>query len=175
VKGFLVIVLASSFVSFSIYEPTPRPTYFEVIFEKLKYAESDNFQWAVSPAGAVGICQIIPIGLKEHNRVYRTNFTMKQMANDIDLNILTGRRIFSNLIERHNGDYIKAINSYNMGIGNTKLNRFNYKYLEDISPLKWEVYQAEYGVIWKGKAVLNLGRKNIKMLHNRKHKVSSVP
>ena len=176
-KAFLGIVLALSLVSFSIYQPPsiPKKPYFDRVFDRLVYAESRGKQRALSKVGAVGLAQIMPIGLKEHNYLYKTNFTMQDMKISPELNLLVGRRLLSNMIHRNNGDYVKGVNSYNMGLGNTKKGIYYDKYLSDILMGKWELYKKGRGVSWKGEKNINLWRENVILRTHHKYKVSSIP
>jgi len=127
-------------------------------------AESQGKPWALSSKGAVGLYQIMPIGLEEYNYIYHTNYIIKEMW-DTNINILVGKGILSNLLERYNGEYVKAINSYNMGMGNTKLGNWNYNYIGKITP---HLMMVDYYLDMKYK-------RRVYVKTNNKHKVSSVP
>jgi hypothetical protein len=175
-KWYWVVLLAPVFISFTTQEPTPpKPTkpYFEIVMERLVMAESQGYSWALSKKGAIGKCQIMPIGLKEYNYIYKTNITTNQLW-DGDINMMVGRGILSNLLDRLDGDYCKAINSYNMGMGRTDNNLWYDSYLESIVPIKWYIMKSKHGVFGRKNKILYL-RKHYEMRIGDKYTVSSVP
>jgi len=78
----------------------------------------------------------MPIGLKEYNRIHNTSFNFDDMWVP-ELNEVVGKGTVIDLLRRYRGDYVKAINAYNMGMGNVDRNRWNDHYLKQIIPWKW--------------------------------------
>ena len=156
-------------------EPPPLPIekpYFDTVFNRLVQAESDGLWHAYSRKGAIGACQIMPIGLREYNRLYRTNLTTNQLWNPV-INKMIGRGLLKRLVEKYG--YVKAVNSYNMGVGNTDNNYWYYSYLEEIIPWEWHLYKARHGVISVRSKTLSIGIKYGKVRNDNKYKVASIP
>lgn len=72
---------------------------------------------AQSPAGALGLMQLMPATAKETAKKIGVKHTTAKLTHDPDHNIRLGSRYLSDMIKRFDGSYPLAIASYNAGPG----------------------------------------------------------
>jgi hypothetical protein len=169
-----IVLCIPMFLSLTTEPPKPvhRP-YLEIVFERLVEAESSWDRWAVSDKGAIGICQITDIGLKEYNRVFKTNLKMYQLW-DTNISYNVGWGYFTNVLGRLDNDIVKGVNAYNMGMGNTHNGLYYGPYIDKIIPGEWLTYLVKNNVYWDGRNVIKIKRRKYVRIGN-KYKVSPIP
>ncbi|MBX6321697.1 MAG: lytic transglycosylase domain-containing protein [Rhodospirillaceae bacterium] len=69
---------------------------------------------AVSPAGAVGMMQLMPATAKRMAAKLKLKFTPKKLVDD-DFNVRLGRAYLNDLLDAFSGSYVLAVSSYNAG------------------------------------------------------------
>ncbi len=74
---------------------------------------------AQSPAGALGLMQLMPATAKETARKIGLSHTTGQLVSDPNHNIRLGSEYLGRLIQRYGGSYPLAISAYNAGPGRT--------------------------------------------------------
>lgn len=77
-----------------------------------------NGTFRTSPAGAVGPAQLMPGTAPEAMELAGFSRTDKRWRTDPQVNILAGRAYYNMLLNRYNGDPVKAAAAYNTGPGN---------------------------------------------------------
>ncbi|MBX2835074.1 MAG: lytic transglycosylase domain-containing protein [Micavibrio sp.] len=75
---------------------------------------------ARSPAGALGLMQLMPGTAKEVAGKMGVGYSPSRLTNDPSYNILLGSRYLSDLVDRLDGSYPIAIASYNAGPGRVR-------------------------------------------------------
>ena len=95
-------------VPLKVYEAAKRHNVNPSLAMAMARAESNNNPQAVSPAGAVGVMQLMPATAKE----------LGVNPFDADQNIDGGVRYIKSLLERSGNDIDKALEYYNFGMGN---------------------------------------------------------
>lgn len=122
----------------------------EIIEQRLRWTESEFKSYATSPAGAIGQYQITPICLKHYNDFHRRKFVIEEMR--IRWKARYVYRWYIKYLYRHySKSYsdedilsVLVINSYNMGLGNTKKGKFNYDYCASIVPEELSTFLERY-------------------------------
>lgn len=97
--------------------------------------ESSNNPLAVSPKGAKGLMQLMPIGAKEVERI--SNLSCKKLFNP-KVNVQCGTTLFDYYLKRSNGSIRKALILYNSGyygLRARKLPRETQEYLTKVCTL----------------------------------------
>lgn len=101
--------------------------------------ESDYDPYAVSPAGAIGLMQLMPATAK----------TLKvQNPWDPRENIFAGARYYRMLLDRFHGDHFKALLAYHAGpdaVKKGRIPRASYKYAKRVLKT-WKKYNKEGGI-----------------------------
>jgi soluble lytic murein transglycosylase-like protein len=83
------------------------------------FVESSGNEKAISPCGAKGLMQIMPIVLKEYNQV--TNSDIKETdLFTVKINLSIGSWYIHRLIYHYNFNLYDALRAYNGGIGNVR-------------------------------------------------------
>ena len=82
--------------------------------------ESNFDKRAISRRGAMGYMQLMPRTAKEIGRAMNVNFTLTQLKDNPELNILLGSGYLRELIEKFDGSYVLALAAYNAGPLNVK-------------------------------------------------------
>lgn len=77
--------------------------------------ESEFDTHALSPAGAMGLMQLMYATAKQVGNEVRTKITKDLLYNSPELNVKLGSYYISQLVKRYDGSYILAIASYNAG------------------------------------------------------------
>ena len=77
--------------------------------------ESGFDQGAVSPAGALGMMQLMPATAKTMAKSLEMPFSQQRLLTDRRYNVTLGRAYLGGLIDRYNGSYVLAIAAYNAG------------------------------------------------------------
>lgn len=99
------------------------------------FVESHYNEKAESFLGAIhgrGLMQVSEIGLKDYNRVNKTNYVPKDLYNP-EINIKVGTWIFYyNLYYGVDNNYADMLSAYNTGIGSWRKNIFNLDYVNKI-------------------------------------------
>ncbi|MBR1777823.1 MAG: lytic transglycosylase domain-containing protein [Alphaproteobacteria bacterium] len=100
--------------------------------------ESSFSPYAVSPAGARGLMQIMPATAKQIAQKKRKAFSIQKLNSNPDFNVELGSTYFADLLKRFKGSYILAIAAYNAGPTNVN------KWLksignpqENVDPIDW--------------------------------------
>jgi soluble lytic murein transglycosylase len=82
--------------------------------------ESRFDRTAVSPAGALGLMQLMPATARETAGKVGTAYRVTGLTNDPDYNLLLGSAYFSNLLDAWGGNHVLSVASYNAGAGNVR-------------------------------------------------------
>jgi hypothetical protein len=90
-------------------------------------AESDYVIHAVSPAGAVGLMQLMPVTASDYGVASRAALF------DPSTNIDTGVRHLKRLLRKYRGDYGRAIMAYNAGEGVVDRTRGQVRFAETLN------------------------------------------
>lgn len=77
-----------------------------------------NGTFLTSPAGAVGPAQLMPGTAPEAMELAGFSRNDKRWRTDPRINIMAGRAYYNMLLDRYNGDQVKAAAAYNTGPGN---------------------------------------------------------
>ena len=77
--------------------------------------ESAFDEQAISPAGALGLMQLMPATAKTVATQMGTPFVKERLTSDGEYNIGIGRTYLAGLIDDYNGSYVLAIAGYNAG------------------------------------------------------------
>ncbi len=77
--------------------------------------ESEFDAHALSPAGAMGLMQLMYKTAKQEGREVGVKVTKDQLYNSPELNVKLGSHYISKLVKRYEGSYILAIAAYNAG------------------------------------------------------------
>ena len=77
--------------------------------------ESGFDQAAVSPAGALGMMQLMPATAKTVAKSLEMPFSQQRLLNDRRYNLTLGRAYLQSLIDRYGGSYVLAVAAYNAG------------------------------------------------------------
>jgi len=80
--------------------------------------ESEFDTYALSPAGAMGLMQLMYKTAKQMGHEVHTKITKEALYNSPELNVKLGSYYISKLVDRYDGSYILAIASYNAGPNN---------------------------------------------------------
>jgi peptidoglycan lytic transglycosylase len=70
---------------------------------------------AVSPAGALGLMQLMPFTAKHVAKTLKTKYRPKDLVKDGDYNIRLGRAYMQELLEFFDQSYVLAVAAYNAG------------------------------------------------------------
>lgn len=81
--------------------------------------ESEFNREAVSPAGALGLMQIMPATAKEMARKTKTLYSKNRLF-EAEYNMRLGSEYLSRLIKGYDGSYVLAVAAYNAGPGNVR-------------------------------------------------------
>ena len=73
---------------------------------------------AKSPAGALGLMQLMPATAKHVAQRAGFKYTQSRLTSDPDFNITVGSRYLANLVDSFGGSYVLGIAAYNAGPGN---------------------------------------------------------
>ena len=77
--------------------------------------ESELNMNAISPAGAVGLMQILPSTAKQMSKELGIKFSYKKLKSDAKYNVKLGSAYLSKLIDIYEGSYLLAFAAYNAG------------------------------------------------------------
>ena len=77
--------------------------------------ESELNMNAISPAGAVGLMQILPSTAKQMSKELGIKFSYKKLKSDAKYNVKLGSAYLSKLIDTYEGSYLLAFAAYNAG------------------------------------------------------------
>lgn len=77
--------------------------------------ESELNMNAISPAGAVGLMQILPSTAKQMSKELGIKFSYKKLKSDANYNVKLGSAYLSKLIDIYEGSYLLAFAAYNAG------------------------------------------------------------
>lgn len=77
----------------------------------------NNGKPLVSPKGAVGVAQVMPNTAPEAARLAGLPWDPQRYQNDPQYNMQLGRAYFQSLVQKYNGDEMKAAAAYNAGAG----------------------------------------------------------
>ena len=96
----------------SAAEKTKIPAY--MLFA-LARQESGFNATATSPAGAMGLIQVMPATAKETSRKYKIPYHNKRQLHDVNTNVPIGAHYYKGLIKRFGNNRILATAAYNAG------------------------------------------------------------
>ena len=82
--------------------------------------ESNFDKRAISRRGAMGYMQLMPRTAKEIGKAMKVSFSLTQLKDNTELNILLGSGYLRRLIEKFDGSYVLALAAYNAGPANVK-------------------------------------------------------
>lgn len=174
IKSITVLVLAFFLLSSFSPEPIKKETRYEKIVRKLIWAESRGKHYAKShlkgKQKAYTRWQINGWGLEYFNhfsRYYRTKrtkygtnktkvqYTMSDIRRSPRKADIVGHWLLKTAIKHYKKTKPKfflvyAVNSYNMGYGNTAKMKFHPKYLKQIVPWEWHLFKSQHRT-WKTK------------------------
>ena len=77
--------------------------------------ESELNMNAISPAGAIGLMQILPSTAKQMSKELGIKFSYKKLKSDAKYNVKLGSAYLSKLIDMYEGSYLLAFAAYNAG------------------------------------------------------------
>jgi soluble lytic murein transglycosylase len=77
--------------------------------------ESGFSATAVSPAGALGLMQLMPSTAKEMARQLKVKYDQRRLTRDPNLNLALGRAYLGRLVQKFDGSYVLAVAAYNAG------------------------------------------------------------
>ena len=70
---------------------------------------------AISPAGAIGLMQILPATARQMSKKLGLKFSKKKLKSDSKYNVRLGSAYLNKLIEMYEGSYLLAFAAYNAG------------------------------------------------------------
>lgn len=128
--------------------------------EKIAWAESRNKNYAISVKGAIGKYQVMPITLKMFNKIFKAEYTLKDLHNKYKC-YLVAKWLFLEDSKHFYKDkpvalLVKTINSYNLGAGKTDKGIYYHWYLNQICPGYFESFLADKKILWQGKRFLRI-------------------
>ncbi|HZT19184.1 MAG TPA: lytic transglycosylase domain-containing protein [Dongiaceae bacterium] len=91
--------------------PGPEPALVLAVIRQ----ESAFDQGAVSPAGALGLMQLMPYTAKSVAKAEKLRFRKEELTRNADYNIRLGRAYLQDLLDRFDQSYVLAIAAYNAG------------------------------------------------------------
>lgn len=101
--------------------------------------ESEFNASAVSPAGALGLMQLMPGTARHVSKDLGVSYRKAALTTDPSYNLKLGTTYLGGLLERFNGSYIAAIAGYNAGPG--RVAQWNKRYGDlqkgEIEPVDW--------------------------------------
>jgi soluble lytic murein transglycosylase len=77
--------------------------------------ESELNMDAISPAGAIGLMQILPATARQMSKKLGLKFSKKKLKSDSKYNVRLGSAYLNKLIEMYEGSYLLAFAAYNAG------------------------------------------------------------
>lgn len=133
-KAFaLVLLLCFSFSAKCTVTAEPQDKYW--FMDNLVQTESSGYRYAVNKrTKAAGLYQIAP-GVNGGLEYYNTFNVHNYVYSDLFCPVKSKKIatwIMSRNLEVFDGCEVKAVNSYNMGIGNTRKNRLYFQYCTNI-------------------------------------------
>ena len=141
---------------------------FSDVINRLLYKESSgnhyfNGKVTVSHAGAVGKWQITEPVLIDYNTFTGSRYTMRDLRNrwkNQRVGIWQIRRAFREFdhLEPYE-QYVYAINTYNMGFGNSYKNKIYWKYVKYICPEDYTKFMQNYRITKWGTQVIQVVKK----------------
>ncbi len=197
IKYLTVLFLAFFLIASYSPEPIKKETRYEKIVRKLIWAESRGKHWAQShlkgKQKAYTRWQINGHGLEYFNtfskyyRVkitkYGTNktrvqYTMSQIRRSPKKADIVGHFLIKKAIRyyhkiRPKFFLVYAINSYNMGYGNTAKMKFHPKYLKQIIPWEWHLFESQHRT-WKTKGNIKWYSRRSKAKLKKKTRVKLI-
>ena len=87
------------------------------MIDRVEQQESGGDQSAVSPAGAVGVMQVMPDTAPEAAKLAGVRWDPQAYRTDANYNRLLGIAYLSEMLRRYDGDVEKALAAYNAGPG----------------------------------------------------------
>ena len=87
------------------------------LIDRVEQQESGGDQSAVSPAGAVGVMQVMPDTAPEAAKLAGVRWDPQAYRTDANYNRLLGIAYLSEMLRRYDGDVEKALAAYNAGPG----------------------------------------------------------
>ncbi len=93
--------------------PTPEPA----LVLGLIRQESEFMSWVESPAGALGLMQLLPSTARDVARKLDESYSTERLTADPQFNIRLGSAYLAGRIDGFDGSYIMAIAAYNAGAG----------------------------------------------------------
>jgi soluble lytic murein transglycosylase len=97
------------------------PDYPEKAFQLAIMRQESNFDpGAESPAGALGLMQLMPATAKAMAKAAKQNFNKSKLTADPSYNVRLGAQYLHSLVEDFDGSYIMAAAGYNAGPGRAR-------------------------------------------------------
>jgi hypothetical protein len=90
------------------------------LIDRVEQQESGGNQSAVSPAGAVGVMQVMPDTAPEAAKLAGVKWDPQAYRTDANYNRLLGIAYLSEMLRRYDGDVEKALAAYNAGPGSVE-------------------------------------------------------
>lgn len=111
----------------------------EALIHALTRQESEFNPTIVSPAGAVGLMQLLPSTAKEVARANDVKFEKAKLSSDPRYNLSLGSAFLHSLITNYNGSYIMALAAYNAGPGRVRqwVGQFGDPRDKKVDPIDW--------------------------------------
>lgn len=94
---------------------TKRPEVEPPLMHAIIRKESDFNSWAVSPAGARGLMQVMPFVAAKICKEQGINFNEDKLCTDPHLNVRLGCRQLQKMVNYYDNDLMLAVASYNSG------------------------------------------------------------
>lgn len=134
-KGFKVPQYAYPVVPLAVRADAPE----QALSLAIARQESQMNPRAKSPAGALGLMQVMPATAKGVARRIGVTYDLDLLGRDIDYNTNIGQAYLTGLVNRWNGSYVLAIASYNAGPGNVSkwIERFGDPRTAAVDEINW--------------------------------------
>lgn len=108
------IVLAKAYFPINEISKYPNDLPLEVLLSVAR-RESELNANAISPAGAVGLMQILPSTARQMAKKLGIKYSKKRLSSDSEYNVKLGSAYLSILMEKYEGSYLLAFAAYNAG------------------------------------------------------------